>query len=132
MDSVKIRKSERTRKLNSRKDGEMYVLTPPKMISKRSTMNTVNRMSKKFGYDYTASEDDRRMIDQQADFKNKAAKYLGGRAFTKKMTRFDKMRMKEELGFEPKMNPIVSEFKKVDKAMKKILLLEGFLALRAQ
>ena len=53
------------------------------------------------------------------EFRMKAAEYCGGRTFKKKQTRFDKMRTKEELGFKPEMNPVVTNFRKADTILKK-------------
>ena len=52
----------------------------------------------------------------------KATEYCGGKTFKKKQTRFDKMKSKEELGFELKMNPVITEFRKADQILKKLVL----------
>ena len=64
------------------------------------------------------------------EFRNKAAKYQGGKTFAKKQTRFDKMKLKEELGFELKMNPVITKMKRADEIMKRVLLSDALLRIR--
>ena len=45
------------------------------------------------------------------------------------MTRFDKMKKKEELGFDLKQNPVISHYKRADKIMKKFLLADALFAI---
>ena len=128
MDRVKITNSERDRKKRNKKDGD-YVLTPPKYIEKKSTLNTVNRMAKKFGYNTEHDENDV-LRSMRVNFMNDMARYIGGKTFTKKQTRFDKMKLKEEKGFQPKVNPLIRNFGRTENALRKILLQDGFKALK--
>lgn len=48
------------------------------------------------------------------EFQDKAVKYCGGKEFSKKQTRFDKMRMKEETGFKLEELPIKKKLRKAD------------------
>jgi len=52
-------------------------------------------------------------------------KYLGNSTFVKKMTRMDKVKIKEELKFEVKMNPIIKQFSKIDNMIEDKLKLYG-------
>ena len=128
MNAIKITNTERTRKRESKKE-EWFPLTPPKYIDKKSTLNTVGRMSKKFGFDTENLNESAMVRQMRVNFENKAAKYVGGGTFTKKQTRFDKMRFKEETGFQPGKNPIVKQLGKVDRILKKFLLERGLFAI---
>lgn len=131
MNSIKITKAERNRKQENQRQRNFYnTLTPPKLIDKRSTLNTVHRLSKKFGYDTECIEENDFTRNQRVEFANKAAKYIGGKTFSKKQTRFDKMRSKEELGFKLETNPVITKFKKVDAILRKTLLSEALFTIR--
>ena len=98
MDSVKISNAARGQKKYKMKQVISYnSLTPPKLTDKRSTINTVNRLMKKYGYDDTYDVDECSYLkNQRVEFMNKAAKYVSdGKTFSKKQTRFDKMKKKE-------------------------------------
>lgn len=53
-------------------------------------------------------------------------KYCGGSTFSKKQTRFDKMRMKEQLGFNLNEIPIKRIFRRIDIKLNAILKQEAF------
>ena len=86
----KIKNSERCRKLEKKKF-VMNHTTPPKFISKRSNCNTLTRMAHKFGYDTERVGETRFEKQKREEFECNAEKYLGGKTFAKKQTRFDKM-----------------------------------------
>jgi len=52
-------------------------------------------------------------------------KYLGNYTYVKKNTRMDKVKIKEELKFEVKMNPIIKQFSKIDNMIEDKLKLYG-------
>ena len=60
----------------------------------------------------------------------KAAEYCGGKTFNKKQTRFDKMKKKEELGFELEMNPVVTQWRKVDGILNRFLVGRALLEIK--
>lgn len=86
-------------------------------------------MAKKFGYNTEGDENDV-MREMRVDFMNNMARYVGGRTFTKKQTRMDKVNRKSELGFKPAMNPLIKTFGRTDKVMKKNLLADVFAVLK--
>lgn len=57
-------------------------------------------------------------------------KYLGNSTFVKKQTRMDKVRLKEELHFENKTNPIIAIFSRLDYMIEKRMVEAGFNALK--
>ena len=121
---IKITKCERNKKTERRKE-KFNHLTPEKITSRESTYNSVARLEKKYGYDYENVDDCQLLRRMREEFRMKAAEYCGGRTFKKKQTRFDKMKAKEELGFELKMNPVVTNFKKADKILQKLVLCDA-------
>lgn len=61
------------------------------------------------------------------EFRETVARYRTGNL--KNMSRFDKMKRKEELGIDLKANPLTKSMRKVDVAIRRQLLVVGFLAL---
>lgn len=64
------------------------------------------------GYDYE-SNGSRTLKWMKEEFQDKAIKYLGGRK-VKKAGRMDKVRKKEELGFDNQVNPLVRIFNRLN------------------
>lgn len=77
------------------------------------------------GYNYDC-EDSRVLKWMKEEFTHKMSLYLGNKAFTYKMDRFDKMEKKKELNFSRKPNPLTKILQKIDRKAYKCLLLEGF------
>jgi hypothetical protein len=63
------------------------------------------------------------------EFREKAAKYCRGHEFTKKQTRFDKMKMKEEMGFRLEELPIKKQFRRADYLVTNLMKKQAFFAL---
>ena len=128
MDTIKIKSQQRDRKKQSRKQINEWIMTPPKSETKKTTYWAVQRLCAKYGYERGPNETElvRKM---RQDFKNGATQYLGGKIYTKKRTRFDKMKFKEETGFSLEVNPILKTYSKLDNAFKKMLLSDAFSAL---
>ena len=57
---------------------------------------------------------------------NDATRYLGGKTYAKKQTRFEKMSKKEGSGFRLEVNPILKKFRKTDNTLRKIMLSDAF------
>lgn len=72
------------------------------------------------------------LVDMRNQFRDKAAKYYGGHSKGRKMTRFDKMKKKEQLGLDFKKNPVITQFGKVDRILKKHVLEDALYALKRQ
>jgi hypothetical protein len=78
MYQVKNTKSERNKKVDRKKDTYNH-LTPEKYTSKRSTINTVSRLEKRYGYHFESVDDCELMRRTREEFREKAAKYVGGK-----------------------------------------------------
>lgn len=115
---IKIRNEGRTKKRdNLKKKNEYNNITPPKYTEKSSMLNTVKRLQKKFGYDFDSDNPELSNVlkVEKQKFENNAIKYCGGGfGRAKKMNRFDKMRVKEEMGFTMQQFPIKKLFRRVD------------------
>jgi hypothetical protein len=74
--------------------------------------NTVHRWERKFGYNFTVNEVEIHpyLKNAREEFEAKAVKYCGGYHAAKKQTRFDKMKLKEEMGFKLERLPIMKKF----------------------
>ena len=90
----------------------------------------MSRLEKKYGYDYDNVDDCQLLREMREEFRNKAARYQGGKTFAKKQTRFDKMKLKEELGFELKTNPVITKLKRADNILKRTLLSDALMQMR--
>ena len=80
-------------------------MTPEKFFDTQSTYKTVNRLEKKFGYDYDF-EQSQPLKYMKEEFLNRTLDYLGKGEWTKKMGRKDKYEMNIELGRPLKKNPL--------------------------
>ena len=130
MEKIKIHNSQRNIKKQNRKETDNYFLTHPKRNYRQYTSRKVFELQRKLGYDYEDTEDSRLMVHLRNEFRDKAAKYYGGHKMGRKMTRFDKMKKKEELGFNLKENPILSHYTRVDKIVERFLLADALFAMK--
>lgn len=80
------------------------------------------------GYDYSCDES-RTMKWMHEEFEQKAKKYLGKGGAVKKMTRMDKVRLKEELNFKNQVNPLVRIFGRINKKIENKMLFMAFKAI---
>lgn len=106
-------------------------LTPPKYTEKSSIYNTVARWEKHCGYDFNVPETELTPMLRQSrqEFREKAAKYCRGDMFAKKQTRFDKMKLKEEMGFRLEELPIKKQFKRADQIVTTLMKKQALFAL---
>lgn len=63
------------------------------------------------------------------DFETKVNKYLGGKHHVGKMSRMDKVKRKQEIDFEPEINPIVRIFDRVERKLTNLRLYDAVEAL---
>lgn len=129
---TRVHNEGRRRKRESEKIYIQYnSITPPKYVVKKSVRNTVKRWEEKFGYNYDCPEDqvDPYMRELRQEFQDKAAKYCGGYNFVKKQTRFDKMKMKEEMGFKLEEMPIKKKLKRADHIIGTLMKRQALFAL---
>ena len=132
MYSCKIHNSERQRKKEKERVTFNHA-TPPKLIMKSSVINTVHRWEKHFGYDFDVPESEITPVLRRSrqEFREKAAIYCRGDVFTKKQTRFDKMRLKEETGFSLEELPIRKRLRKADLIITTLMKKQALFALAA-
>jgi hypothetical protein len=135
------RKGNRLRKLEAKKLKRLkeHRFTPPKMMSSSATWLIVNGWASKFGYDFECDgkqclpwnckelEVSQRLKDMRQEFRQKAEKYCGGDLTSvKKQSRFDKMRMKEEMNFSLGEMPLRKKLRRVDLVVERAMMRVGF------
>ncbi len=130
---VKLRNGQRlAKKDRKREEREYNNITPKKYFDKDSTHNTYCRLEKKMGYNYN-TDSNRTMRWMKEEFTDKLVKYIANRGsgeYAQKMSRMDKVKLKESLGFKLKVNPLIRVFSKVNSKLEKGMLWEGFQALQ--
>lgn len=84
------------------------------------------------GYDFQCPETEvsPMLREMRQEFEDKAVKYCGGgHVFRKKMTRFDKMKIKEETGFKLEEMPIKKKFRRADQILTTLMKKQALFAL---
>jgi hypothetical protein len=89
----------------------------------------VNRIEKKFGYDYDMGES-KTLNYIKEEFLDNTVKYYGQGEWTKKMGRKDKYEKNLELKRPLKLNPMLKIFNRVETKLNLISKFEAFEALK--
>ena len=92
--------------------------------------NKFRALEKKLGYNYQ-SHQSKTLKWMHEEFEDKMHKDLGGGEFHKRLSRMEKVEMKERLNFKLERNPLLTLFNRINLRVEEKLLREGFEALAA-
>ena len=111
---IVIRNSQRTSKLQSKKQKRTWCPTPPRYERHGPwTFDVYRKMEKKYGYDYSPQRGTV-LYELHGQFQDKCRRYLGTGMKVKKLNRIEKIKKQEEMNFKPKMNPVIAIFNMIN------------------